>query len=310
MSNPIIYKLDILEFAKDCKEYDINLFDIEKHGIVKVYGNEEQPALFLKEVDSFDFKTLKQIAEIQKACWNFQKVLFLYVYTKTEIRIYNCSEKPFGYDDSIKETDFKNKLRELEVYSCKESDKSKLETLNTFFSRIAIDTGFIWSSFEAKDIRDKINLQKRVDKFLIQSLINVSRELLEQGLNDKNLIHKLVMRSLFLLYLEDKGATKKEEYRKNSTFAESYLGLLKEGEVNYVYDLFEKLANDFNGSLFNIEDNEKEDLCLHILSKKDQYKFDSLIDFYILIHDWFCNKKLNKKAYPNTMGIFKKNLNL
>ena len=99
MSNTIINQLDIVKFAKNCKEYDIDLFDNEKYGVVKVYGNENQPALFLKEVDTFDFKTLKQIAEIQKACWNFQKVLFLYVYTKTEVRIYNCSKKPFVYDD-------------------------------------------------------------------------------------------------------------------------------------------------------------------------------------------------------------------
>lgn len=257
MSNSIINQLDIIDFAKDCKTYDIDLFDNKQFGIVKVYGNEDQPVLFLKEVDSFDLDTLIQIAEIQKACWNFQKVLFLYVYTKTEIKIYNCSEKPFGFDGfSIQEINFTKKLKELELYSCKETDKEKLKTLNIVFSRIAIDTGFIWSSIEAKEIREKINLQKRVDKFLIQSLINVSRELETQGLTDKNLIHKLVMRSLFLLYLEDKGATKKEEYRNNSTIAESYLDLLKEGEVNYVYILFEKLAEDFNGSLFNIEENE------------------------------------------------------
>jgi type I restriction-modification system DNA methylase subunit len=257
MSEPIINQLDILDFAKDCKEFDIDLFDKEKFGIVRVYGNEDQPVLFLKEVDSFDFDTLKQITAIQKECWNFQKVLFLYVYSNTEIRIYNCSEKPFGFDtNTISENEFNKKIQELELYCCKETDTEKLQKLNIVFSRIAIDTGFIWSSIEAKEIREKINLQKRVDKFLIQSLINVSRELEAQGLTDKNLIHKLVMRSLFLLYLEDKGATNKEEYRKNSTIAESYLGLLKEGEVNYVYALFEKLADDFNGSLFNIEENE------------------------------------------------------
>ncbi|EKT3963155.1 N-6 DNA methylase [Flavobacterium psychrophilum] len=256
MNSSIINNLDIIDFAKDCNVFDIDLFENEKFGVVKVYGNEDQPALFLKEVDSFNFKTLKQIAEIQKASWNFQKVLFLYVYTKTEIRIYNCSEKPFGYEENIQENEFTNKLKELELYSCKETDNDKLKKLNILFSRIAIDTGFIWSSIEAKEIKDKINLQNRVDKFLIQSLINVSRELEEQGLTDKNLIHKLVMRSLFLLYLEDRGATKKEFYGEFSLKAESYLDLLKQGEVNHVYSLFEKLAEDFNGSLFNIEENE------------------------------------------------------
>ena len=101
MNNSIINQLDLIDFAKDCKLYDIDLFDNEKYGVVKVYGNDGQPVLFLKEIDSFDIDALIQIAAIQKACWNFQKVLFLYVYTKTEIRIYNCSEKPFGFDKTI-----------------------------------------------------------------------------------------------------------------------------------------------------------------------------------------------------------------
>lgn len=85
MNSSIINNLDIIDFAKDCNVFDIDLFENEKFGVVKVYGNEDQPALFLKEVDSFNFKTLKQIAEIQKASWNFQKVLFLYVYTKQKL---------------------------------------------------------------------------------------------------------------------------------------------------------------------------------------------------------------------------------
>lgn len=258
MQDSIINNLDILDFAKNSKVLDADLFNKDELGYVHFYENEHHPALFLKEVDSFDFTTIKQIAEIHKICWNFQKVLFLYVYTKTEIRIYNCSEKPFSFDNETKENEFVNKLEDIELYSCKETDKEKLKLLNTIFSRLAIDTGFIWSSDKAVEIRKKIKLQNRVDKFLIQSLINVSKELEAQGLNDKNLIHKLVMRSLFLLYLEDRGATKKEFYSEFSTEAESYLDLLKEGEVNYVYSLFKKLAEDFNGSLFNIEENEKE----------------------------------------------------
>jgi type I restriction-modification system DNA methylase subunit len=254
MDNLIINQLGIVSFAKNCNDNDIDLFDISKHGIVQVYENENQPVLFLKEVDYFDFETLKQIAEIHKICWNFQKVLFLYVYTKTEIRIYNCSEKPFGFDKGIKENEFQKKLKELELYSCKETDKEKLKNLNVLFSRIAIDTGFIWSSIEANDIKKKINLERRVDKFLIQSLINVSRELEKQGLKDKNIVHKLVMRSLFLLYLEDKGATTKEFYSTFLNNADSYFKILNSVETTYA--LFERLSNDFNGSLFTIDENE------------------------------------------------------
>ncbi len=256
MLNSNFQQLDFIDFAKDCKEFAIDLFENKKFGVVKVYGIKNQPALFLKEVTSFDFGTLKQIAKIQKICWNFQKVLFLYVYNKTEIRIYNCSEKPFGFNDSIQEKEFVNKLKELELYSCKESDKSKLATLNTLFSRIAIDTGFIWSSEEAISIRKKINLETRVDKFLVQSLIKTAKALKENGLNDKFIIHKLIMRSLFLFFLEDKKATPIELYQKFSSKANSFFDILENPDATY--NLFKQLSDDFNGSLFNLEENEKK----------------------------------------------------
>lgn len=256
MSNPIFQQLDFNDFAKDSKEIDIEIFDVEKFGIVEVYENEGHPALFLKEVESFDLQTLKLISEIQHICWNFQKVLFLYVYTKTEIRIYNCSEKPFGYNVNDEKINLEKELQNLELFSCVETDQSKLKTLNNLFSRIAIDTGFIWSSVEANDIKKKINLQNRVDKYLIQSLVSVSKELERLGLKDKELIHKLVMRSLFLLYLEDRGATSKDFYEQFNLDAKSYFDILH--DPNHTYELFKKLAEDFNGSLFTVEDNEKE----------------------------------------------------
>ncbi|RCS26535.1 endonuclease [Polaribacter sp. WD7] len=253
MKESIVESLDIIQFAKKSNEFDIDIFDGKQYGLVEVYGNDNQPALFLKEVENFDKETLKTISEIHHTSWNFQKVLFLYVYSKTEIRIYNCSEKPVIYNESRKS--FYSDFKKLELLSCKETDTSKLETLNTLFSRISVDTGFIWSASEAKEIRDKIKLQNRVDKYLISSLKNVSRKLEEEGLKDKDIIHKLVMRSLFLLYLEDKEATTKEFYKQFSENAATYFDILDDTKATY--SLYKRLADDFNGSLFTIDEKEK-----------------------------------------------------
>ncbi len=255
MKNSIINKLDIIDFAKNSEAFDIDIFKNKDYGIVNVYGNDNQPALFLKEVDTFNTETLKLIAKIQHDCWNFQKVLFLYVYSKIEIRIYNCSERPFGILKEKEAVNFEKELRKLELFSCHETDTSKLKTLNTLFSRIAIDTGFIWSTTEAKEIKDKLNLQNRVDKYLVKSLISIADKLEKEGLKDKDIVHKLVMRSLFLLYLQDKDATTKEFYSNFFKNADSYFKVLE--NVEATYNLFEKLSNDFNGSLFTINDNER-----------------------------------------------------
>ncbi|MCI4442732.1 MAG: N-6 DNA methylase [Lentimicrobium sp.] len=222
-----------------------------------VYFNSDEnensfPAVFLKKVTTFDEETSMEIADIHKKVWNFKKVLFLYVYSDTEIRIYNCSEKPI-----IKtKENFKvlKELQNLEIKTYLYSDKEQLEELNKLFSRISIDSGIIWTLNDAKFIRDKINLQRRVDKYLVESLVNTAKQLANQGL-EINFIHKIILRSLFLLYLEDRGATDKKLYSQIMTGATSYFDVLD--DVSATYELYRKLEDYFNGNVFCLDEEEK-----------------------------------------------------
>lgn len=267
-------KLDILNFlgldrAKPIHSESSRLSESEtvvlsevkekEFGVDFVYFNTDEetnnsfPAVFLKKVSKFNKDTIKHIIETQHKIWNYKKVLFLYVYSETEIRIYNCSEKPLIVTKN--DFDYEKELQKLEIksYSIKKSDKNELQELNRLFSRTAIDTGVIWSLEEAQFIRDKINLQKRVDKYLVTSLINTSKQLEATGL-EINFIHKIILRSLFLLYLEDRGATDRKLYSACQKGAKSYFDILD--NVDATYKLYEKLEEDFNGNVFTLEENE------------------------------------------------------
>lgn len=224
-------------------------------GVDSVYFNTDDnqnsfPAVFIKEVDSFDAETLKEIAETQRKAWNYKKVLFLYVYSNTEMRIYDCSEKPIIKKEEL---NYKQELKKLEIKTYSFSDREQLEELNTVFSRVAIDTGVIWTLEEAKFIRDKINLQRRVDKYLVDSLVNTANKLREQGL-EIDFIHKIILRSLFLLYLEDREATDEKLYSQYKEGATSYFQILN--DVEATYQLYERLEEDFNGNVFTLERDE------------------------------------------------------
>jgi len=229
---------------------------VSKFGVDSIYFNTDEngnsfPAVFLKKVKTFDAETLQSIADTHKKIWNFKKVLFLYVYSDTEIRIYNCSEKPLI--KTQENFDYEKELQTIEIKTYTFSDKKQLEELNNLFSRIAIDSGIVWTVEEAQFIRDKINLQRRVDKYLVESLVNTAQQLEQQGL-EINFIHKIILRSLFLLYLEDRKATDKDFYSKIKKGAEYYFDILD--DVNATYDLYQKLEEYFNGNVFTIEDNE------------------------------------------------------
>jgi type I restriction-modification system DNA methylase subunit len=146
-------------------------------------------------------------------------------------------------------------MKKFELITTTVSDKEKMDTLSNLFSAIAIDTGIIWTLGDALRIREKIDIQTRVDKYLVESLIRTTEKLRGYGL-DISLIHKLLLRSLFLLYLEDRGATDKDFYRKINNRVNSYFSILD--DVGDTYKLFKKLENHFNGSLFEVADNEEK----------------------------------------------------
>ncbi|MFA6667835.1 MAG: N-6 DNA methylase, partial [Bacilli bacterium] len=233
------------------------LNQVQNFGIDSVYFNTDEngnsfPAVFLKMVSVFNEKTLVEIAKTHQQIWNYKKVLFLYVYSKTEIRIYNCSEKPII--KTKEKLDYNRELKNLEIKTCNFYDKKQLQELEQLFSRIAIDTGIIWTLEEASSIREKINLQRRVDKYLVSSLVNTAQQLEQQGL-EINFIHKIILRSLFLLYLEDRKATDEKFYSKIKKGATSYFDILE--DVDATYNLYEKLEEHFNGNIFTVEKGEK-----------------------------------------------------
>ncbi len=232
------------EIIKQVKDFDID----------EIYFSTDEtdsyPAVFLKKVTVFDPNTLSRIAEIQHKMWNYKKVLFLYVYNDTEVHIYNCSEKPNPFDKN------KADLSTIELASAQFSDEKKIGLLVNVFSSISLDSGQFWTLQEAQEYKNKIKLQRRVDKYLIQSLIETTKHLKNKGLENIDVIHKLLLRSLFLLYLEDRGATDEALYDSIQKGATSYFDILN--NVDNTYRLFGKLEEHFNGNVFSIVEGEKD----------------------------------------------------
>jgi type I restriction-modification system DNA methylase subunit len=273
--------------GKKLLESESIIFDqVREFGVDSIYFNTDEnnnsfPAVFLKKVSSFDRKSLEEIADTQKKIWNYKKVLFLYVYSETEIRIYSCSEKPLI---KTKENfDYEKELQKVEIKTYRFSDKKQLEELNRLFSRIAIDSGIIWTLEEAHFIRDKINLQRRVDKYLVESLVNTAQQLEQQGL-DLNLIHKIILRSLFLLYLEDRGATDEKLYSQIKKDSKSYFDILNDPKATY--QLYERLEDDFNGNVFTLEKGEKVSADQLQLIKKCFISGNDITAQSKLFEDW------------------------
>jgi methylase of polypeptide subunit release factors len=74
------------------------------------------------------------------------------------------------------------------------------------------------------------------------------------------------MRSLFILYLEDKGAAKEAGlYSRIKQGAESYFDILN--DVDATYSLFDVLHEHFNGNVFPVTDGEQKSVTAEHLQK-------------------------------------------
>lgn len=214
--------------------------DILKVHADSVYFSAGKPAVLFMSVKAFDGTTLRKISQVQRNAWNYQRVLLLYVSSDTEIRIYNCSEKPVN-PHSNKEEDKQLKPILLDSVSVGE-DMAMIERL---FSRINVDSGTLWTT--DSDVRNKINKDRRVDAYLINSMVEAAKRLANKGL-PSDIIHSLLIRSLFILFLEDKGASEKAGlYETIKPGAKRYFDILK--DKNATYSLFIRLQEQFNGNI-------------------------------------------------------------
>lgn len=251
MNNTIIQHLGfdgfLIETAEISSRYP-DYADIEKIGVDSVYFSAGKPEVLFLNVESFDQVTLKHIAKVHHNAWNYQRVLLLYVASDTEIRIYNCYEKPIN-PNSNREED--KQLDSIQLHS--NTVGENLALLENLFSRIHVDSGTLWTS--NTDVKKKIQKDKRVDAFLISSMCKAAQRLGVMGLGPE-VIHSLLIRSLFILFLEDKGASRQAGlYESIKPGAQEYFDILKDKSATY--RLFKRLQEQFNGNITTMVANEE-----------------------------------------------------
>lgn len=231
------------------KEIIENKIDIDN-----VYFSGNYASVYFKSINSFSPENLEKICLIHKKIWNQRKVPFFYVSTPTEIRAYNCFKPPIDPNKNIDD------LKSLEFFRYSTSDTHEhLTNLLQLFNRVAIDTGKFWKD---EKIAKQLEPKNRVDKTLIRNLQETRKLLINDGI-EKSVVHDLLTRSLFVLYLDDIGATDANFYQNYEKNANSYFDLLDYKEPTCKF--FDDLENSFNGNLFPVSNTEFEKINVNHL---------------------------------------------
>ncbi|NUO03086.1 MAG: N-6 DNA methylase, partial [Saprospiraceae bacterium] len=221
------------------KQYYVQQLASADFGVDAVYFSGEFPSVYFKAVPDFQEESLQNLLAVHQKVWNQGKVPFLYAESPVEIRVYNCYAKPQKNAE---------KAAEIELFQASKQATDDLEELKTVFDKVSIETGRFWKNdLYAK----KVKTETRVDKSLIESLKKTREDLRKKEL-PKEIIHDLLLRSLFLLYLEDRGAADERLYEGKKNYFEVL------GDKMATYEIYQKLEHHFNGNLCPVSDFEKQ----------------------------------------------------
>jgi methylase of polypeptide subunit release factors len=219
----------------------------EKLGIDAVYFIQTAPealpvpVIYFKKLKRVDFE---EIMILHRKVWNQGRIPLLFIITPGEVRIYDCFEPPPR--QKTESVDSGSRLiTRLESIVNQEQIRQEL----TDYAREKLDAGGFWVRYQ-----NQFNAAHRADQHLLRNLRVLREELIKGGL-DFQYAHSLIGRSIFILYLEDRGAL--DDFFRS--FEGGKYGSFKDvlENMNDSYKLFTAIGRHFNGDLFPVTDKER-----------------------------------------------------
>ena len=210
----------------------------EQINATAIYELSGSPCIYFTQLNE---PNPRELAKLHKLSWNHGLAPMLWVITPDEVLLYNSYSQPKEQD----EIDPNRNL--IEKFKTTESD---LERMNKYASRLQIESGEFWQWEKAR----KIDRQQRVDSVLVKDLNDAEEELTENQKLDRQFAHALLIRSVFVAYLQDRDILN-QDFFINRFGVESFNLLLNNKLATY--NLFEWLQTIFNGDLFPVSPEEK-----------------------------------------------------
>jgi hypothetical protein len=213
-----------------------NAFNDSTLDLDAIYFTDTTPVIYIKELKSYDPSV---IIGLHKRFWNECRTPLTLIITPTIIKVLDNYAVPVNSPSEISRI-------EVKTFSTTEED---LERLAEILRQSKLDS--------EKVLGNEINLKtsQRVDKKLIKQLREARKQLHVRYNLNFSVIHDLLGRSLFTLYLEHRGILIEKEIKSITKISDSFFKLLQYYPKE-TYVLFSFLKEKFNGDLFPISEAE------------------------------------------------------
>jgi len=225
----------------------------EKLGIDSIFffKQEGAPSVPLIYFSKMEYRDRDKIAQLHKLVWNIAQAPLLFVILPDVVLIYNAYKPPKMTTNRILD-DLAGFMEELNLFINTEYEIQKIMK----YHRSELVTGSYWQ----KHI-DKFKKEERVYQTLLDNLDVIKKRLIDKGLS-LDIIHSLLIRSIFLKYLEDRKDNNGHNVFPDGYFknflpeATNFIDLLSDPKVTY--NFFQQLNIKFNGDLFLLDKEEEK----------------------------------------------------
>lgn len=210
-----------------------------------------------------------EIGELHRKLWNSGQVQMFFVFTKTEVKIFNCLKSPELDPDTEK---VKSSPMETINLAADIDDLLEKRKLKEFSAR-KLDNGSFWdtskyrSQFQLKEssyetlLKHLKEVRNNIYKTLVKNLDS------KEKMPAKSIVDKLLVMSILLKYLEERVDQDGNKVFPDGFFsrfadgAKCFTDVLKKGAC---LELFDYLSGHFNGEIFKWEDKKEREFLLQI----------------------------------------------
>jgi type I restriction-modification system DNA methylase subunit len=232
----------------------IALEDAAKYEVDAVYfrrfddGRPPIPQIYIYDNTETE-KDEDEVADLHRRLWNSGQVPLFFIFTATEVKIFNCHSQS-AFDEERGKVIY-SPLETINLAAQVQKDIEKLKE----FSAKKFDNGSFWETYKH---RDEFKLSESVYETLLQHLKEIKREIVSQDLLPKSTVQKLLVMSILVKYLEER-----HDQQGNTVFPQDFFGRFAPGANHFVdvlkqpgacLKLFDYLSEHFNGEIFKWDD--------------------------------------------------------
>ncbi len=210
----------------------------------------------------------EELTNLHKLLYSSGQVPMFFVFTKKDVRIFNCFERP-AKGKNLKYTP----LTTIKIAShlSIELDSQNQEEFKAFSGK-SFDNGTFW---ENSKYSDQFKFRNSAYEKLLTELKQALKDIIHQDILPANFARKIMVVSILIKYLEER-----EDKEGNKVFPENFFSRFSKNATKFTnvlkqtgayLELLDYLAKHFNGGIFQLEEDERKFLANRDLSRFSQF---------------------------------------